>query len=93
MLRQQAGKSASKMTLPAAPSRTLPQQHSLAKQQQTLTQYPLTPPRTHLSQQYLFMRSPWRFSSATHCRVQRPQGVGEAPVSSRTPSMVLSMAM
>jgi hypothetical protein len=41
---------------------------------------------------YLFMRSPWRFSSAVHARVQTAQLVALAPVSSRTPpSSVLSM--
>ena len=41
---------------------------------------------------YLFMRSPWRFSSAVQALVQTAQLVGLAPVSSRTPpSRVLSM--
>eukprot|EP00850_Spirogloea_muscicola_P010686 SM000063S20076 [mRNA] locus=s63:592059:596146:- [translate_table: standard] len=38
-------------------------------------------------------RSPWRFSSAVQERVQRPQAVGLAPVSSRVPSSVLSMRL
>jgi hypothetical protein len=39
------------------------------------------------------MRSPCRFSSAVHARFQRAHGVPDAPVSSRTPSSVLSIAM
>ena len=42
---------------------------------------------------YLFMRSPWRFSSAVHLRVQRAHAVASAPVVSLVPSRVLSMFM
>lgn len=42
---------------------------------------------------YRFMTSPWRFSSAVHSLVHTAHGVWLAPVSSRTPSSVLSMDM
>lgn len=37
--------------------------------------------------------APWRFSSAVHARVHLAQGLTLAPVSSRTPSSVLSIVM
>ena len=40
---------------------------------------------------YLFSRSPWRFSSAVHARVQRAQAVWSEPVWSSMPSMVFSI--
>ena len=42
---------------------------------------------------YLFMRSPWRFSSAVHLRVHCAHAVASAPVVSFVPSRVLSMFM
>mmetsp|Transcript_23592 Transcript_23592/g.57819 ORF Transcript_23592/g.57819 Transcript_23592/m.57819 type:complete len:203 (-) Transcript_23592:649-1257(-) len=46
-----------------------------------------------VSHRYLFIRSPWRFSSAVHLRVHTAHGVSSAPVLSLVPSRVLSMPM
>ena len=41
----------------------------------------------------LFIKSPWRFSSAVHLRVHLAQALESAPVLSFVPSRVLSMFM